>query len=103
MILSGTSVVTNHAAVRTAIKEVIGSDTDAELKCVILTASDETRYARLKQREIGSALEEHLASSRRWAERLDAFDEVDVLRVSTDDASVVAVAEKVVACITKQK
>jgi len=62
---------------------------------VLLTASDESAAERLAQREIGTALEEHIERSNRAAVRLD--DESTVVRIATDDRSVTEVASDVLA------
>lgn len=62
---------------------------------VLLTASDESAAERLAQREIGTALEEHIERSNRAAVRLD--DESTVDRIATDDRSVTEVASDVLA------
>lgn len=61
---------------------------------VLLTATDATAAQRLGQREIGSALEEHIDRSNRAAQRLDGADGT-VARVSTDGRSVGEVASEV--------
>ncbi|MFJ3392407.1 nucleotide-binding protein [Leifsonia aquatica] len=62
---------------------------------VLLTASDESAAERLAQREIGTALAEHIERSNRAAVRLD--DESTVARIATDDRSVTEVASDVLA------
>ncbi|WP_349862434.1 adenylyl-sulfate kinase [Leifsonia sp. WHRI 6310E] len=62
---------------------------------VLLTASDASAAERLAQREIGTALEEHIERSNRAAVRLDA--ESTAFRIATDDRSVTEVASDVLA------
>lgn len=61
---------------------------------VLLTATDATVAHRLGQREIGTALAEHIDRSRTAARRLDAADDA-VLRVATDGRTVAQVAMEV--------
>lgn len=61
---------------------------------VLLTATDATAAHRLAQREIGTALAEHIDRSNLAARRLDTADDT-VPRVATDGRSVIDVAREV--------
>ena len=63
---------------------------------VLLGATDHTIRKRLVQREIGSALDEHVARSRRAALRLEKEAPEWVVRVDTDARTVVSIAEELV-------
>lgn len=69
---------------------------DVELKGVLLTASDETRCQRLAQREIGTDLDRHLASSHHMAEVLERRAPAWVHRLPTDGRSVSEIARDVI-------
>lgn len=62
---------------------------------VLLTASDESAAERLAQREIGTALAEHIERSNRAAVRLD--DESTAFRLATDGRTVTEIAGDVLA------
>ncbi|WP_313541809.1 nucleotide-binding protein [Leifsonia aquatica] len=62
---------------------------------VLLTASDESAAERLAQREIGTALAEHIERSNLAAVRLDV--ESSAFRIATDDRTVTEVAGDVLA------
>jgi broad-specificity NMP kinase len=63
---------------------------------VLLTAAEDTIRDRLAQREIGSALDEHVDRSRRAALRLEKEAPEWVVRVDTDARSVMSIADKVI-------
>lgn len=65
-------------------------------RAVLLTATDEVAAHRLAQREIGSALAEHVERSIRAARSLDAAEDA-VVRVPTDGRSVAEIAADVLA------
>ena len=62
---------------------------------VLLTAGDRTTATRLRQREIGSVLDEHLERSRLAAEQLDCLAPTWVHRIRTDDTTVTGVAQHI--------
>ncbi|MER5204722.1 AAA family ATPase [Streptomyces sp. NPDC002825] len=70
--------------------------TQVRMVRVLLTASDETARQRLTGRELGSELEQELASSVRKARLLDEQAPADVLRVVTDGRSVGDISREVV-------
>jgi len=94
-------VYTNTASVRLAVLRsllaAIGGD--PVVLGVLLTATDRTAAARLGAREIGSALERHLASSRRNAVELEQAAPAWVHRIATDDRPVVDIARDVVSVL----
>jgi hypothetical protein len=57
---------------------------------VLLTASDETTDARLRARESGASLADHMDRSRRAAAELDSLP--DVIRISTDERTPVEIS-----------
>jgi hypothetical protein len=65
---------------------------------VLLTASDATGHERLVARELGSELEDGLATSDARARVLDAgvADDTDTVRVATDGRTVIDVATEIV-------
>ena len=94
-------VYTNTASVR---PEVIGSllaaiGGDPVVHGVLLTATDRTAATRLGGREIGSALERHLDSSRISALELERAASAWVRRLATDDRPVADIARDVVAVL----
>jgi len=66
----------------------------AQVTFVRLAARRETRHARLRQREIGTGLSQHLTSSDRVAARI-AQESEGIPTVETDGRSVVEVAREV--------
>jgi adenylylsulfate kinase-like enzyme len=70
---------------------------DVRMVRVLLTASDATAGRRLVGRELGSELQEGLATSHRKVRLLDARVSSDTLRVPTDERSVGHIAREVVA------
>lgn len=94
-------VYTNTASVRPPVTEsllaAIGGD--PVVHGVLLTATDRTAATRLGAREIGSALERHLASSRRNAVELEQAAPAWVRRVCTDDRPVADIARAVVSVL----
>ena len=96
LILSGTAIVIEAKAIRAVIEEICQEtdpNTKVEVHSVVLTASDETSGARLQEREIGSGLERHIESSRKWSRFFDDYP--DAHRVNTDGRSVVEVSNEV--------
>jgi len=63
-----------------------------------LTSTDATAASRLAQREIGTALAEHIARSNLAARRLDAADAA-VSRIATDDRSVAEIAHEILTSV----
>jgi len=70
---------------------------DVRIVRVLLTATDSTAGARLAGRELGSELEDGLATSASRGRLLDELVAPDTVRVATDDRSVVEIAREVVA------
>lgn len=70
---------------------------DVRVTRVLLTASDATVEARLTGRELGSELEDGLATSARRGRVLDSEAPADTVRVVTDGRSVVDIARELVA------
>ncbi len=87
-------IFTNTVSVMqiTALSAALGVDTRAS--AILLTATDATAAHRLAQREIGTALEEHIDRSNAAARKLDAADST-VSRIATDDRSVAEIAHDV--------
>ena len=69
---------------------------DVRMQGVLLTATEDTRAARLTDRERGSDLERHLNSSRRMATYLEEHAPESIRRVSTDARPVTEVATDVI-------
>jgi hypothetical protein len=91
-------IYTNTASVRV---EVIASLTsamgdDPVVHGVLLTASDGVARLRLGRREIGSGLDDASARSRRAARELDENAPSEVLRLDTDERSVVELASRII-------
>jgi hypothetical protein len=63
---------------------------------VLLTATDDTIRERLVQREIGSALDEHIDRSRRAALQLEKEAPEWVVRVDTHARTVASIAEELI-------
>ena len=68
---------------------------DPRITAVLLSASDETTYQRLQQREVGSGLRQHLERSVRRAVELEQAAPAWVHRLRTDGQSVEVLARKV--------
>jgi hypothetical protein len=68
----------------------------ATLTAVLLTAEDAAAHSRLRQRELGSSLDDHLGRSRDASGRLDAKADFSVYRVPTDESTVVDMAAAVI-------
>lgn len=83
------SVIDSHL-----VTQALGN---VRLRGVLLTASEATRVQRLADREIGTDLDRHLASTRRMAERLERESPNWVVRVATDDRTVAEIAREVIA------
>ena len=83
------SVVDSHL-----VTQALGT---VRLRGVLLTASEAIRVQRLADREIGTDLDRHLASTRRMAERLERESPDWVERVPTDDRTVAEIAREVIA------
>ena len=82
------SVIDSHL-----VTQALGS---VRLLGVLLTASEATRVQRLGEREIGTDLDRHLASTRRMAARLERESPSWVARVATDDRTVADIAREVI-------
>ena len=67
---------------------------------VLLTATDETARRRLAAREIGSQLDAHVSRSAVMARQLDRTAPQWVIRVPTDDRSLIDIARDVIAATT---
>ncbi|MFC8680790.1 adenylyl-sulfate kinase [Microbacterium ureisolvens] len=78
----------------TELTAALGGETHSS--AVLLTSTDATAAQRLAQREIGTALAEHIDRSKLAARRLDAADKA-VSRIATDGRSVAEIAHEVVA------
>ncbi|WP_345800987.1 adenylyl-sulfate kinase [Microbacterium sp. AZCO] len=74
------------------LSAALGGETHSS--AVLLTATDATAAHRLSQREIGSALDEHIGRSSLAARRLDAANEA-VVRIATDDRTVAEIAHEI--------
>ncbi|MDQ1135895.1 putative kinase [Microbacterium sp. SORGH_AS 1204] len=68
---------------------------NVEAKAVLLTADDATVGDRLRRREFGPAVEEHLSRSRRAADELDALD--IAIRIATDGRTPTDIARQLLA------
>jgi deoxyadenosine/deoxycytidine kinase len=66
-----------------------------KVMCVLLTCTQDSARERLKQREIGSTLDQHLASSTDMASRLERAAPAWVHRIPTDDRTVGDIAADV--------
>lgn len=74
LILSGTATVIETDRIRQTIEQVCNGTSEgrakdlvrAKVNAVILTTGDSVALERLGKREIGSALERHVASSKKW-------------------------------------
>ena len=66
---------------------------------VLLTADDETARTSLAQREIGSALDEHVERSHRAARELEAKAGPSVHRIRTDGRTATDIAEEIIGII----
>ncbi|EIC06727.1 hypothetical protein GCM10023065_02860 [Microbacterium laevaniformans] len=76
----------------TELKAALGGETHSS--AVLLTSTDTTAAHRLAQREIGTALAEHIDRSNLAARRLDAADKT-VSRIATDGRSVAEIAHEI--------
>jgi hypothetical protein len=86
-------IYTNTNSVFDADEVVSAVGGHPRVTAVLLTASDPTIRTRLAQREIGTALDEHVSRSRIAATRLSAAPSW-VVRVDTDDRPTPAVAHE---------
>ena len=68
----------------------------AVVTSILLTVEDATARSRIRQREIGSGLDEHLTSNHDVARRLESKADSSVHRVPTDDRSLADVASVVI-------
>jgi hypothetical protein len=92
-------IYTNTAAVQEPVVEALlhSMGDDPEVTAVLLTASDLATLDRLRRREVGSALEAHVARSRAAARRLEDEAAAWVTRVSTDGRTVGDIAAEIIA------
>jgi dephospho-CoA kinase len=88
-------IFTNTVSVLQIPSLVAALGTETRAFGVLLTASDATAAERLGQREIGTALAEHIERSKIAAATLDAA--TDVYRVATDQRSVADIARDILA------
>jgi hypothetical protein len=70
-----------------------------KVTAVLLTCTDETARRRLSQREIGSALDQHLERSAAMARALSSGAPQWVHRVPADDRSVAEIATEVIGLV----
>lgn len=70
---------------------------DSKILAILLTCTDSTARKRLSQREIGSALNRHLASSAEMADLLNGGATKRVHRIPTDDRSITEITADVIA------
>ena len=89
-------VYTNTVSVRFVAELTAAMGDDPRVTAVLLTASDETARARLGGREIGTALDAHVARSDRAARELEDLSPPWVHRVPTDDRPVAKVAAELI-------
>jgi ABC-type glutathione transport system ATPase component len=94
-------IYTNTAAV---LADVVDRLTAAmgdvpKVTAVLLTCTDETARRRLSQREIGSALDQHLERSAAMARALSSGAPQWVHRVPADDRSVAEIATEVIGLV----
>jgi hypothetical protein len=89
-------VYTNTASVRVIDELTEAMGDRPAVTAVLLTASDATARARLARREIGGALDAHVARGAAAARQLDAVAPRWVHRVATDDRSVTDIAAEVI-------
>ncbi|KWX19965.1 adenylylsulfate kinase [Mycolicibacterium wolinskyi] len=66
-----------------------------KITAILLTCTDATARKRLSQREIGSALERHLTSSKEMSARLQAGADA-AHRIATDDRTVAEIAADII-------
>lgn len=90
-----TNTLSVHPSTVPMFERALGSG--VRIVRVLLTADDRTATARLTARELGSELEEGLRKSRARARRLDEETGPEVVRIPTDDRSLTAVADDVLA------
>lgn len=90
-------IYTNTVSVLETDRLVRALGVPARVTAVLLTAADDTAEVRLRARETGSGLDEHVERSARAAGMLDKRAPDWVRRVATDGRSVVEIAEEVLA------
>lgn len=92
-------ICTNTAAVLPAVQQslVRSMGDQPEVTAVLLTASDTTALERLRQREVGSALDDHVERSAAAARLLDEAAPAWVRRIDTDDRTVSDIAAEIIA------
>jgi predicted kinase len=98
LIYTNTSAVL--APVTRSLTMALGDEPD--VTAVLLTADEATLTARLRDRERGSALSEHVQRSVAMARQLAAEVPADVSRVCTDERSVVDVAGAIICLLDWQ-
>ncbi len=91
-------IYTNTASVRADVLDdlVQALDDDPVVRAVLLTANDAVAEARLREREIGSAFDWHLARSRETAQELDEKAPDWVWRINTDNAGVSEITHEII-------
>lgn len=91
-------IYTNTASVLPNVAEqlTIAMSDNPNVIAVLLTCSDTTARERLSQREIGSTLDQHLASSADMGVRLDAGAAPWVHQISTDARTVSDIATDII-------
>ena len=102
LILSGTSTIIDTSQIQETIKQASQDSAETvenkvmqvKIGAFILTAEDSVASERLKKREIGSALERHLASSNKWGRLFNDFP-VWAYRIPTDGQNVENIAANV--------
>lgn len=87
-------IFTNTVSVLQVAELAAALGVEVRAFAVLLTATDATAAHRLAQREIGTALAEHIDRSNFAARALDAADET-VSRLATDDRPVIDIATEV--------
>lgn len=89
-----TGVYLADPAAQADIRDALPNST---FRSVLLRADDSTRISRLGAREIGTGLEDHVASTRRAAEALEKLASTNPHVVDTDGRNVLDVATEVAA------
>jgi cytidylate kinase len=89
-------IYTNTASVLYADRIAAAMSGQVRIMGILLACSDKTAGERLALREVGSKLSEHIERGRQASIRLEESAPASVVRIDTDEMSVVSIATQVI-------